>query len=1125
MDDANVPAAAQISQADIIERQAETIARLKKQVQKGSEYKQLTKSKLKEAAVRLKEYRLRVETLLRAEETLKQQLKTEQTAHAKTKELHKSALNQVKAKKQAHVSTQTDEKTKVTRTSQTVLSGQVERVIKKTMVDTEVQTVDVVVDTFTSRKRGRTSTQTQMDQMVPKLSRHSPKEALEDSLTMNAEPIQLIGRHSTTFRHETSAALDAELAFSDSDVETGEKLTRNSIMESGENSELIAFDPTVSSEIDKELDFSDDEFAETKKHDVLTGQKTNTDAGVSLLSGFDAAVQSEIDKELESSEDEQVETCRKRYVETRLVVETAEKAVLFDAIADEIDKDLETSSDEEDNEKININAATKDRGRDDDNGRTLVSIDYELDGEFAALESDSEPENQGKHAGASSSSSSSDSDSSDSSDSNSDDDGDDAMAGTADKKTIQIADTISPGLIAEKECDREPSTADAVVLTTPIEKNIVSASEVYSPIVEAESSLQTPDPLQLNTTATEISHSKNKEDSGDVNYPPSPVQKSIPNPLQSTQTVDEDANNSAVLPAIIDARSPQPAVSTPSDEEDKPATEESTSISTQSFDHPLDSRTTERGELVHSSTEAVRTATDALDSESLSPNDISLKRSRKADEAKLNGSASAQKKAKRAEASNEVKSPANKAMKPVNSESKDEWRMKKSLTLFKQAILLSKGEEADSKYARRTITVLVNQSSRFIDMHDHVTALCQLLADTFQELNTTPIEVVCGSLGVFRTPRSRRLLQENKLGLSWLVNQLLLRLVSHGDTLNLSNVDECLLHLRGFLVEERTNIDEFLSTSKAQTPVTTQHVNVSHDKVFLAHICALHTHLCKATGQLSRARVLLFDIIRSNPDIRGLYFAMVILEIYPEMLEREFDEQCIERQGVLKETLLHAFIVISSTAAARRELLLHQSSLTMLHRIADAIQKPELEQVDGADMCIRKLYIHQLYDQLIGPETDYFELAKSMEICTAVHDRDLVTQIFSIEQCRKLYAKANITAKSGILSVIGRIATRTRSDQYVESVIDWLYEILSSQTMDKVSEDQFKLRVTCSKVCVDLILEYSASSGLNSRRRVLCAVVKWFELIPSDKLLDLPAIFLRRLRLAVLAARPHLVPI
>ncbi|KAF4028183.1 hypothetical protein GN244_ATG20147 [Phytophthora infestans] len=1056
MDDGDAPRAAQISQADIIERQAESIARLKKQVQKGSEYKEQTKSKLKEAAARLKEYRLRVETLLRSEETLKEQLQTEQAAHAKTKKQHKTTLNQVKTRKQTHAATQTDEKKKITRTSQTLLSGDVERVNKKTMVDSEVQTVHIAIDTLTSKNEAERPLRRKWTKSC-RNSRHLLKETLEDTLAISKEPLELLDGHMTTFPHQTSAALDAELAFSDSDAESGETLKLDSMAETGASVELIPFDASISNEIDKELDFSDDEMAETTKSGDLSTVKAHDGAEMSLLSGIDATLQSEIDKELESSSDDES-------VETRKNAE----------IADEIDKALESSDEEKEKEKTNVTAV--DTG--DSHGCTLMSIDDELDDEFAALEADSEPENSkpakdNLNPAESSSSSSSDSDSSDSSDSESGEDGDDPMTG-----------------IADKTPDREACTTDSGALTRPV-------TAMYSPVVEAKSSCSTPEPLQLSAT-------NHKEDTSAASLQPKPVQKSISDDLQPTTTVDDTvvvqgANSSSTNDDNSSIPVSKPAALI---EQDKPVPD--------TIMQPPE-RATERGELVRN--------VQVSEPPSV-PKDTSPKRSRKADEAALSAAqSSAQKKAKREEISTQAK------IKKPAKESKDERRMKKSLALFTQAIVLNKNEQADSKYARRTITVLVSQSSRFLDTLAHVMTLCQILADSFRALQIPPIDVVRGALGVFRTPRSRRLLQESKLGLSGLVHEVLLRLLRQGDTLKLSNVDDCLLHLRGFLVENRAHFGGFLSSNMTQVHGTAQHVNVSHDKVFLAHICALHTHLCRSTRQLTRARVLLFDIIRDNPDIRGLYFAVVILEIYPDMFEREFDDQCVERRDVLKETLQHAFIVISSTAAEKQQLLLHQSSFTMLHRIADAIHKPELEQVDGTDLSVQKLYVQKLYDQLAVQNTDYFALAKCVEICTTVSEVDLVTDIFSVEKCRELFSAANTEAKTGILSAVGHIAMTIVSEQYVESFIDWLYELVSFPTSDKVSEDHVQLLVTSSKVCIDLILAYSAAAGLKSRRRVLCAIVKWFDATPADQLLHLPAAFLRRLRIAVVSARPQIVPV
>lgn len=82
MDEDDVPQAAQLSQAQIIESQARTLAELTRKVEAGDEYKRLTKSKLKEAAARLREYRLRVEELTAALDKAKKQKPTAAAAKA-----------------------------------------------------------------------------------------------------------------------------------------------------------------------------------------------------------------------------------------------------------------------------------------------------------------------------------------------------------------------------------------------------------------------------------------------------------------------------------------------------------------------------------------------------------------------------------------------------------------------------------------------------------------------------------------------------------------------------------------------------------------------------------------------------------------------------------------------------------------------------------------------------------------------------------------------------------------------------------------------------------------------------------------------------------------------------------
>ncbi|KAL4092577.1 hypothetical protein PRIC1_011569 [Phytophthora ramorum] len=1272
--DGDVPAAAQLSQADIIERQAETIARLKRQVKKGSEYKQLTKTKLKEAAARLREYRLRVETLLQEGETLKKQVKANK--------------QEVKPKKQVrNAATQTESKATVSRTSQTTLSGQVQRVIKKTQVDAGVQTVDAVVDTFTSRKRTREHVPSEMDQLVPKLSREiGRKDAATDTSTTSKlwtsqEPLQMLGAVDTveaTFPHATSAALDAELAFSDSDDGsggTGDTLEIGSGQETLEVGESSGggFDQSVLNEIDKELELSssdEEEEGHAAGNREAGGERrvdVDGDAGkavekiraeVSLLGELDSSMLNEIDKELETSSDEEDEgrtadsgadrrhtggadladkvgvgvagSLRKQIGDDRDGSgATTEPPRLggLDALSNIIDKELETSSDEEDGNQGATDAKKPRTNSKSTAGveskRTLMSIDDELDGELAAL---------------SSSSSSSDSDSSDSSDSDSDsdDDGDDPMPDNADKNEVVVAtegaemggnknlreanlSAVSAATSltrtapkpsielemkkgaaetteqqtkdsGERRASHSSSTdKDAVVITTPVKKKPVTAVEdAYSPVVTPEFQPPTPEPLRLDASAAPATQSTDNEQSATgVGSQDNDAPEKFPDTSQVKKTGDKGVTSAPDTNAAVDAQPSPSDVSLPGMSPPKKLPSKGTSINT---DQPTESdgdtanSTKQTSDLplcdsVPSSAQPGELETpesDGVSGDTFPEKDSTIGRSRKADEAKLGDSTiTAHKKVKLTEAPVQVEGgPGEKVAKAraatdsktvkkktaAKVETKEELRMKNSFTAFKQAIVLGQGEEADNEYARRTIALLVNQSSKFIDTHAaHVTTLCQSLAVAYRKLDVTPMMVVRGALGVFRTPRSRRLMAENKLGLSWLCNQVLLKLMSTAQgrkqdgsvapgALCLSLVDECLQHLRGLLVEERHSIGDFLSVSRVQVQVAALQIKVSHDKVFLAHICALHTHLCQSTGQLARSRVLLFELLRDNPNIRGLYFAMGMLEIYPAILEREFDQHCVERQVVLKETLQQVLVAIACVAAERQELLLHQSSITMMHRIAGAVQMPELEEVDGGGPSFSRSCVEKLFEKLAAscqPEdqgkhvpVNYFEIAKSLEVCTAVYGLDAITEVLSIERCQELFSHANAEAKSGIIFVVGHIAMavapktsdtqspRTRSEQYVENVIEWLYHILSAETSDdKTSpDDRFKVLLGCSTVCVELIVEYSALAGLDSRRRVLCAVVKWFDATPSEVLIGLPATFLRRLRLAVVAARPQEIP-
>uniref|UniRef100_A0AAV1TP77 Uncharacterized protein n=1 Tax=Peronospora matthiolae TaxID=2874970 RepID=A0AAV1TP77_9STRA len=1227
--DADAPVAAQISQADIIERQAESIARLKRQVKKAVEYKQLTKSKLKEAAARLKEYRVHVETLREEGETLKKRLNDEKSSHENSKRLHQNALKQaVKAVKQkVHAATQTQELEYVTQASQTRLSGHVDQICKSSTVDSEVQTDAVPVDTLTSRKRTRGhavfgAVHDEVDQLVPRLSRPFPEKAHHDVST--TEPmLVLTAVNGAANLTETSAALDAELALSDSEDDSDEALA----LEIDNRQEDAAaqdsvLDLSVLDEIDMALEMITDEDREGCGATLEEKRSTKP-----LLGSVDPAMLHEIDKELGSSSDDDDKGCVIDPVTTGGLAENANSTLNsgvaclateeqahvsadVDAlIADAIDKELATSSDEEDSVEEDSLLARSDLSakpveRPDvissnvhQNKETLRSIDEELDDEFAALDADSDKDSHEQSKGSSSSSgSSSNGDSSGSSSSESGDDGGDPITSTR----HNAAECEFPDPVEKKEVETKvqrvkydgkleahlslPVDKGAVDLARPVGTKGASTSEdVNSTMIEMELPARALDPLQLGSSV-ELSEVEIKPGSSEA-YQPGLEQKNDNDSIPSSGAITDggDANAAVADTQVSKGQNvlKRPTPLAPNTSADEMTELEAGSIS---ISEPISDLVSV--EILSASTDSGGQAAETQSTDNEPPKVSSviecsaIRKVRKVDEANLESiQGTLQKKAKLDNTHQQAKCESGEAlvsstqilagdgMSKIESADTDEVKddqlaRKKSLLYLERAVQLDEGKEPDYEFTRRTIYILVKQCSGFVNTcPDHVISLCLVLTRAYRKLGISPMLVVRASLSVFRTPRSRRLMQERKLSLSWLCNQVVLQVMCNNaedlrqdgsiapESLSLSLINECLFYLRNLLVEERTSVGQFLSDSSAQVRVAARPIKVSHEKVFLAHICALHTHLCRSSGQLVASRVLLFDLVRDNPNIRGLYFAMVILEIYPAVLERKFDQHCVERQLILRETLQQAFVYISGVAAAKQELLLYQPSTTMLHTIADAIQMPEIEEVDGSDPSLSRTSVENLFDKVSAlcgasqsrlPDdkvqsyvaADYFALAKSIELCAAVYGLDLVTEIFSVDRCQELFNKTCVRNKIGIMSIVGHVAmsftsklcnTQTSSagiQQYVENVVQWMYHVLST---DEVSspDDRFELMLGCSAVCIDLILGYSAPAGSESRRRVLCAVVHWFDTIPPEQSIGLPATFLRRLRLAVIAARPH----
>lgn len=261
----------------------------------------------------------------------------------------------------------------------------------------------------------------------------------------------------------------------------------------------------------------------------------------------------------------------------------------------------------------------------------------------------------------------------------------------------------------------------------------------------------------------------------------------------------------------------------------------------------------------------------------------------------------------------------------------------------------------------------------------------------------------------------------------------------------------------------------------------------------------------------------------NKPTLCGFYYATNMIEVYPAILEHEFDAQCLARPSLVKDTLLETFLFIAKDAAAKKDVVVHESGVTLLHRVADAMEMPELIDKDATRP---ETWVEHLLARFRTLSVDIFELSKCLELCVAVYGFEIVGTIFPVATCQSLFWQAPCDKKGGIVTIVGAIAQcgalarhRTQKvlpwiDQYIATVLAWLNQLLSNEPID------LELRVATATVAVELLLADSAPATLESRQRVLAAILTWFNATPSAQLMELPAPFLRRLRFAVVAARP-----
>lgn len=247
-----------VSQAQIIQRQAQTIAELREQVERGNDFKRRSKTRLKEAAQRLREYRLRADGLIKELAEAKCEMEALKVGGGQGR-----GRGDVRTAPVREVGVQTEQLTgKVDAHMQTEVSGSI-KAVSGSGCDQGVQTDNVRVNEM-------------IDFAVddePKLISDGVNQAVttgsNGALTASstAVPMTAVGGAiasagaGISFDHATSAAIDAELALSDSDDEPVAQQESASIKDKSDGSAILREDlhAAISREIDDELNTSSDD--------------------------------------------------------------------------------------------------------------------------------------------------------------------------------------------------------------------------------------------------------------------------------------------------------------------------------------------------------------------------------------------------------------------------------------------------------------------------------------------------------------------------------------------------------------------------------------------------------------------------------------------------------------------------------------------------------------------------------------------------------------------------------------------------------------------------------------------------------------------------------------------------
>lgn len=432
---------------------------------------------------------------------------------------------------------------------------------------------------------------------------------------------------------------------------------------------------------------------------------------------------------------------------------------------------------------------------------------------------------------------------------------------------------------------------------------------------------------------------------------------------------------------------------------------------------------------------------------------------------------------------------------------------------------------------------------------------------------------------MLQLPKVRQMMEKGGLSACFVAHKILLGLVGvpiidqEDDTevhmvaeAEKNQLTECLVYLRSLLLVGRDHLARDANLLTPPEVSRTQQLQwtrlhkspVSHDKVFLAHVCSFYARICKSIGFGEAINVLLFDMLRWNPSIKGLFFTRTIVEVAPEVLRSEFDAQDHLLPVLLKTTICHVLALINKQSAHKQERLLGVSSMQLMHHIAESIHADSLLQVNAEASAYRESFAAMLWDEHIVPlakqdraddvhEKDVvFEICKSLELLSAVYMQWQMMELYPVAHFQGLFAKselprgrAAVVKMAGTIAVAFAVSNRVKrlkskeiaesesshasmenanydssSGDYVLRVFDWLQQLLTQEA----GANQLEVQLTSAFVCIELISESAATR--ERRHKVLRDVLQWFKRQPQEQQMRFPGAFLRQLRLLTLSTRP-----